>query len=117
MHNFGQPPAPRTRNNIMESRPARRFTSIQVSAAGTLRFRAPALQRRQALPRGGLGGLPRLVLPHRLQLQVQLVKAFQEQHRPRGAENVNCEVLPQAGVLANSGVLAENDLISQNQKM
>ena len=32
MHNFGQPPAPRTRNNLMESRPC--FSTCPIGGAG-----------------------------------------------------------------------------------
>ena len=42
MHNFGQPPAPRTRNNLMESRP--RFSPVWRSWRRIWSQRPPSIQ-------------------------------------------------------------------------
>ena len=55
-------------------------TPTTLSAISLPSISSADLQRRQALPRGGL---PQVVLSHRLQLKLQLDKALQERHRPR----------------------------------
>ena len=136
MHNFGQPPAPRTRNNLMESRP--RFSPVWRSWRRIWSQRPPQSRYKlqpyfssidEPSQQDGVGDFCTVdddlgkhffhdfyVAQLQLSTYIRLRLGAPHQSHSKGIarRNMKMRKCTQAGVLAKSGVLTEKDKIARN---